>query len=109
MLSDSEYQKYRSTSLSVSPLILFEYLYSPVLLSPVFPGGFGISKIRHSHRHTGSDLQRDKEALLRPIVQSGPELQRRGLGHREGGLQAEGNNDEVLCAVHLILMSNEGR
>lgn len=63
------------------------------LHSPVIPGGFGIPPIRLSHRDAGSDLERDQEALLRSLVQSGPELHRRGLGHREGGLKAEGDDE----------------
>lgn len=64
-------------------------------LSAVFPGGFGIPPIRHSHRDTGSHLKRDQEALLCALIQSGPELQRGGLGHRKGGLKAEGNNGSL--------------
>lgn len=63
----------------------------------MIPGGLGISPIRHGHRDAGSDLQGDQEALLRPLVQSGPELHRRGLGHREGGLKAEG--DDAVAAT----------
>ncbi len=59
----------------------------------MFPGGFGISQIRHSHRDSGSDLNGDQEALLCSLVQGGPELHWRGLGHREGGLKAEGNDE----------------
>lgn len=60
-------------------------------------GGLGISPICHSHRDAGCDLKRDEEALLRPIVQSGCELHWRGLGHREGGLQAEGKEDSTVA------------
>lgn len=61
----------------------------------MFPGGLGISPIRHSHRDSGSDLKGDQEALLCSLVQGGPELHRRGLGHREGGLKAEGNDESL--------------
>ncbi len=68
----------------------------PVLILSVFPGGFRISPVRHSSWDTGSDLKRDQEALLRPLIQSGPELHRRGLGHCEGGLKAEGNDKSLI-------------
>lgn len=65
-------------------------------LFPVIPGGLGIPPIRHSHRDAGGDLEGDQEALLRSLVQSGPELHRRGLGHCEGGLKAEGDDESRL-------------
>lgn len=62
----------------------------------MFPGGLGVPQIRHSCRDSGCDLKRDQEALLRPLVQSGPELQWGGLGHSEGGLKAEGDDESVI-------------
>lgn len=70
------------------------------------PGGFGVSPVRHGHRDAGSDLQRDQEALLRPFVQGGPELDGRGLAHREGGLQAEGNDEPPILELHVQQLSN---
>lgn len=79
----------------------------PCVLSAVFPGGSGFSTIRHRHRDAGCHLERDQEAILCPLVQNRRELHRRGLGHREGGIKAEG---KTLLTTHryLVLMSDEG-
>lgn len=66
-----------------------------------FPGGFGFSPVHLSRRDAGSDLQRDQEALLRPLVQGGRELHRRGLGGREGGLEAEGNEESLMLSARV--------
>lgn len=72
-----------------------------VLLCVCFPGGSGFSPVRLSRRDAGSDLQRDQEALLRPLVQGGRELHGRGLGGREGGLEAEGNEESLMLSARV--------
>lgn len=61
----------------------------------LIPGGPGIPPLHHGHRDAGGDLERDQEALLCALVQGGRELHRGGLGHREGGLKAEGNCQQL--------------
>lgn len=74
----------------------------------LIPGGFRIPPLCHSRGDAGSDLQRDQEALLRSLLQSGRELHGRGLDHHKGGLKAEGNDESVHALTthgYLILMS----
>lgn len=73
-----------------------EFSRFPSLDFVVSTGGLGVPTIRQSHRDAGCHLKRNQEALLRSHIQSGPELQRRGLGRREGRLKAEGNDESLI-------------
>lgn len=82
-----------------------------------FPGGPGLPPLPHRHRHAGSHLQGNQEALFRALLPGGRELHGGGLGDGEGQLQAEGNLGDadaaarcarLFISLFLILRSSRG-
>ena len=68
-------------------------------------GGPGVPEVCVGHRHAGRRLPGDQEDVLRQVLQGRRQLQRRGLDHAEGGLQAEGKSSEGFALLLCLSIS----